>query len=81
MQPQTHIVNQEKSYHHGTLAAFMARKIEIDAMLQQLTELSANHFVVDPEGVDWRCRGTLGHDYQLLRQVCNSAFQEGDYAA
>ena len=50
-------------------------------MLQRLTELSANHFGVDPEDVDWGHVGTLGHYHQLLRQVCDSAFQEGDYAA
>ena len=40
---------------------FMARKLEIDAMLQRLTEFSANHFGVDPEDVDWGHVGTLGH--------------------
>ena len=81
MQPRAQVHDQEEGYHDGALAAFMARKLEIDAMLQRLTELSANHFGVDPEDVDWGHVGTLGHYHQLLRQVCDSAFQEGDYAA
>ena len=59
----------------------MARKLEIDAILQRLTELSANHFGVDPNQVDRGHVGTLGHYAQLLRQVSDSAFQEGEYAA
>jgi hypothetical protein len=65
----------------AALTSFMARKFEIDAMLQRLTELSANHFGGDPEDVDWGHVGTLGHYHQLLCQVCDSAFREGDYAA
>ncbi len=81
MQPRAQVYYREEHYHEGALAAFMARKLEIDAMLHRLTELSANHFCVDPEGVDWGHVGTLGHYHQLPRQVCDSAFQEGDHAA
>ena len=81
MQPRAQVHDQEEGYHDGVLAAFMARKLQIDAMLKRLTEFSANHFGVDPEDVDWGHVGTLGHYHQLLRQVCNSAFQEGDYGA
>ena len=62
-------------------AAFMARKREIETMLQRLTALSADHFGVDPDEVDWGHVGTLGHYAELLRQVSDSAFQEGEYAA
>ena len=74
-------MQSESAVMTSALDAFIARKLEIDAMLQRLTELSANHFGVDPEDVDWGHVGTLGHYRQLLRQVCDSAFQEGDYAA
>jgi hypothetical protein len=50
-------------------------------MLRRLTELSANHFGVEPDDVDWGHVGTLAHYAQLLRQVSDSAFQEGEYAA
>jgi hypothetical protein len=81
MQPRAQVHDQEEGYHNGALVVFMARKLEIDAMLQRLTELSANHFEVDPEDADWGHVGVLGHNCHLLRQVCDSAFQEGDYAA
>lgn len=58
----------------------MVRKLDIDAMLQRLTELSANHFGVDPKDVECVHVWTLGHYYQLLRQLCDSAFQEGEHA-
>jgi hypothetical protein len=81
MQPRAQVHDQEEGYHDGALAAFMARKLKIDTILQRLTELSANHFDVDPEDVDWGHVGTLGHYHQLLRQVCDRAFHEGEHAA
>ena len=50
-------------------------------MLQRLTAFSADHFGVDPDDVNWGHVGTLGHYAELLRQVSDSAFQEGEYAA
>ena len=81
MQPRAQVHDQDGKHHKGPLTAFMARKLEIDAMLQRLTELSANHFSGDPEDGDWGHVGILGHYHQLLRQVCDSAFQEGEYAS
>ena len=67
-----------RASHGEALDAFIARKREIDAMLQRLTDLCADHFGVDPEDVDWGHVGTLGHYAQRLRQVSDS---EGEYAA
>ena len=50
-------------------------------MLQRLTEFSADHFGVEPDEVDWGHVGTLSHHAQLLRELSDSAFQEGEYAA
>ena len=63
------------------LDAFMTRKGEIDAMLRRLTELSADHFGVEPDDVDWGHVGTLAHYAQLLRQISDSAFRAGEHAA
>ena len=63
------------------LDAFIARKGEIDAMLRRLTELSADHFGVEPDDVDWGHVGTLAHYAQLLHQLSDSAFQEGEHAS
>ena len=81
MQIRERIRAERERSHGGALDAFIARKREIDAMLQRLTDLCADHFGVDPEDVDWGHVGTLGHYAQLLRQVSDSAFQEGEYAA
>jgi hypothetical protein len=59
----------------------MARKLEIDAMLQRLTEFSADHFGVDPDQVDWGHVGTLSHHARLLRELSDYAFQEGEHAS
>ena len=50
-------------------------------MLQRLTEFSANHFGVDPDEVNWGHVGTLSLHARLLREINDSAFQEGEYAA
>jgi hypothetical protein len=59
----------------------VARKLGTDAVLQRLTELSADHFGVDPEDVDRDHVGALRHYAQLLRQLGDGAFREGEHAA
>jgi hypothetical protein len=81
MRTRTWFRGQRERRHDEALAVLIARKLEIDAMLQRLTELSANHFDMDPEEADWGHAGTLSHYHHLLRQVFDSAFREGDYAA
>ena len=43
------------------LAAFMAKKAQIDAMLIRLTDLSADHFDVSPDSLHWGHVGNLEH--------------------
>ena len=62
------------------LAAFVARKFEIDAMLDRLRALSDDHFNVSPDDVDWGHVGTLGHYAELLKRITDCAFKEGEYA-
>ena len=62
------------------LAAFVARKHEIDAMLDRLRALSDEHFNVAPDDVHWGHVGTLGHYAELLKRLTDCAFQEGAYA-
>ena len=70
-----------KSNRKQALAAFIAKKAEIDAMLTRLTALSADHFETDPAKINWGHVGTLGHYASLLRQITDMAFQEGEHAA
>ena len=62
------------------LDAFIARKVEIDAMLARLTALSDEHFDVHPAEVHWGHVGTLAHYAELLRRITDSAFREGEHA-
>ena len=64
----------------GCLDAFLAAKFEIDAMLERLAALSADHFEVHPDEIDWGHVGTLNHYRARLREITESAFKEGEYA-
>jgi hypothetical protein len=63
------------------LDAFVAKKIEIDEMLERLVALSAEHFNVHPDEVHWGHVGTLQSYADLLRRISDSAFKEGEHAA
>lgn len=62
------------------LDAFIARKAEIDAMLDRLKALSDEHFGYGPEDIDWGHVGTLAHYAELLKRIADSAFREGEHA-
>lgn len=63
-----------------TLNAFLTAKAEIDTALARLTTFSADHFDTNPDAVDWGDVGTLTHYASLLRQITDSAFNEGAHA-
>ena len=63
------------------LAAYVARKAEIDAMLQRLVSFSDDHFGVAPDDVTWGHVGDLGFVAERLRQACDFIFLEGECAA
>lgn len=60
--------------------AFMTTKFQIDAVLERLKALS-EHFETHPDEINWGDVGTLNHYASLLRQITDSAFKEGEYAA
>jgi hypothetical protein len=62
------------------IAAFMAKKAQIDAMLIRLTDLSADHFDVSPDSLHWRHVGNLEYYAELLKRITDAAFQEGEHA-
>jgi len=68
--------NQERS-----LAAFIARKAEFDALLADLQQMSADHFGADPDGVLWGNVGDLEHWNSRLREVTDAYFKRGEFAA
>jgi putative heme iron utilization protein len=60
--------------------AFIARKAEIDEMLERLAALSADHFDTSPDEINWGHVGTLAHYAELLKRITDSAFKEGEHA-
>jgi len=62
------------------LAAFMTRKAEIDSMLARLQALSDEHFEAIPDEIHWGHVGDLADMAKNLREICDRAFQEGEYA-
>ena len=61
------------------LAAFMARKAEIDTMLARLQALSDEHFEANSDEIHWGHVGDLADMSKNLREICDRAFQEGEY--
>jgi len=62
------------------LNAFLAAKFEIDAMLERLAALSADHFETHPDEINWGHVGTMNHYRAKLREITDSAFKEGEHA-
>ena len=66
--------------HRTALDAYVARKAEIDAMLDRLKALSDDHFNIAPDEINWGHVGTLAHYAELLKRITDSAFKEGEHA-
>jgi len=62
------------------LDEFIARKAEIDTMLDRLKALSDEHFNWSPDEINWGHVGTLAHYAELLKRITDAAFQEGAFA-
>ena len=77
-----HQLRAEKAARNrdAALNAFIAKKIEIDAMLTRLQALSDDHFNCHPDEINWGDVGTLEHYAGLLKRITDSAFGEGEYA-
>jgi hypothetical protein len=73
-------MTRRKTDNTKALDAFLAAKTEIDAMLERLAALSADHFETHPDEIDWGHVGTLNHYRDRLREITDSAFKEGEFA-
>ena len=74
MSPKLH--DQNAKSREQALAAFVATKAEIDAMLARLQALSDEHFGYAPDEVTWAHVGTLEHYAELLKRITGSAHHE-----
>ncbi|WP_246523827.1 hypothetical protein, partial [Neoroseomonas eburnea] len=66
--------NQERS-----LAAFLAKKAQFDALLAELTQASADHFGADPETVLWGEAAWLSDATAKLKDIADQHFRRGEY--
>jgi hypothetical protein len=72
--------NQIAKSKEQALAAFVAKKAEIDSMLDRIKALSDDHFGYAPDDISWDHVGTLGYYAEMLKRVTDSAFKEGECA-
>jgi hypothetical protein len=63
------------------LNAFIVKKAEIDAQLRRIKALSDEHFHAHPDEIHWGHVGDLQRYAELLRQIIDAAFKEGEFAA
>ena len=62
-----------------SLAAFLAKKAEFDALLAELTQASADHFGADPEEVLWGEAAWLSDATAKLKDIADQHFRRGEY--
>jgi len=62
------------------LDAFIAKKAEIDTMLERIKVLSDDHFDTSPDEINWGHVGSLSHYRDKLREITDMAFREGEHA-
>jgi hypothetical protein len=75
MTSQAPKTNQEKA-----MDAFLAKKAEVDERLARLQALSDDHFEVHPDDVNWSDVDHVAHYANLLEQITDIAFNEGEHA-
>jgi hypothetical protein len=68
--------NQQRS-----LEAFLAAKVEFDALVAELQQASADHFGADSKTVFWEHVETLQDWNRRLRDMANAYYRRGEYAA
>lgn len=64
----------------AALAAFIARKAEIDAALERIRDASDDHFFASPEDVNWGHVTALADHSGLLRRITDALYHEGEHA-
>lgn len=73
-------MTQRATDNTKAINAFIAAMAEIDAMLERLAALSADHFATSPDEIHWGHVGTLNHYRAKLREITDMAFSEGEHA-
>jgi hypothetical protein len=72
-------MKKKTTQHEKAQSAFIAKKAQIDIILARLQKLSADHFELDPDKVDWGDVSTIGHVLDYLQEASDFIFHEGEY--
>jgi hypothetical protein len=81
MGSQTKEIAMRKSPNNQVaLDAFIARKAEIDTMLERPDGTERRPLQRQPRRDQLGPRGTLTHDAELLKRITGAAFKEGEHA-
>jgi hypothetical protein len=78
--PGSHEMIRRTTDNSKALDAFLAAKVEIDAMLDRLAAFSADHFDTHPDEINWGHVGDLNHFRGKLREINDRIFTEGEHA-
>ena len=78
---ETTLTDRAARNQENSLAAFLAKKAEFDALLAELTQASADHFGADPETVLWGEAAWLSDATAKLKDIADQHFRRGEYAA
>jgi hypothetical protein len=65
--------------HEAALAAFIARKANIDAALTALQAASADHFGIEPDEVHWAHVGDASRLARTLEDLLHAYNRTGEY--
>ena len=60
--------------------AFAAKESEFDDLVLRLKAMSDKRFGIDPDKADWGNVGDLGRYIELLKQVTDIYYHEGEFA-
>ena len=75
------MTNRTARTHEISLAAFISKKVEFDALLAELTQASEDHFGADPEAMLWGETAWLSDVTAKLKDIADQHFRRGEYAA
>jgi hypothetical protein len=74
-------MSKRKANQQRSLAAFLAKKAEFDALLAELQWASDDHFGADPEAVLWGETAWLADATAKLKEIADQQLRRGEYSA
>lgn len=63
----------------SALDTYIEKKAEFDRLLIRLQELSADHFHLEPENINWSHVGDIAKYTYILRQITDTVFKQGEH--